>query len=349
MRRKLASPHAQRVISAVLAVAASCAGATARAEAPQPAQPQQPAQLPIVLVLDPCAVVDAREVRRLLPIEMGAPLAPGSAGEGDTTRVFVGCVPGSPQLVRLEVRDIVSGRHVDRVITLVGDSKTDQARLVAIVAVELVATSRSELRERVVAAAPPAAEPASLVVTAKAEPVEPPRAREPAWRALAFGSVRHVEGLPSMLPGGGLALERSVARHFVLGADVVAEGAGQPTALGDVAAFVASASAFAGVRVDRGPWALQAGGGARGGVARFSGEARRASAVTVASSVFSAPWAGALFEARATATLAHGVVILLGGELGYVTSPVEGYVSGHDAVAMRGLWWSAALGVGHAL
>ncbi|HVX95458.1 MAG TPA: hypothetical protein VHK47_11150 [Polyangia bacterium] len=337
MQRKLASPHARRVISAVLSAAAAWTGATARAEAPHP---------PIVLVLDPCAAVDAREVRRLVPIEMGAPLAPG--GETDTTRVFVGCVPGSPQLVRLEVRDAVTGRHVDRVITLVGDSKTDQARLVAIVAVELVATSRSELRERAASFSPPPgdpAAPAAIVVTAA--PAQAPAA--PLWRALVFGSVRHVADLPSLLPGGGLALERTVARHFVLGADAAAEGSGQPTALGDVAAFVASASAFAGVRFERGAWAVQAGGGARGGVARFAGEARRGSAVQVTSGVFSAPWVGALFESRATATIGRGVVLLVGGELGYVTSPALGYVAGHDAVAMRGLWWSAALGVGHAL
>jgi hypothetical protein len=346
MQRKLASPHARRAISAVLSVAAAWACGVARADGASVAPPGGPtaAKPPIVLVLDPCAVVDAHEVRRLVPIEMGEPLAPGG---DDTTRVFVGCVPGSPQLVRLEVRDAVTGRHVDRVITLVGDSKTDQARLVAIVAVELVATSRSELRERAAAIAAPAADPTSpptLVVKANAAPVPSPA---PLWRALVFGSVRHVAGLPSLLPGGGLALERSVAGRFVLGADAVAEGAGQPTALGDVAAFVASASAFAGVRLEDGPWALQAGGGARGGVARFSGEARRASAVS--SSVFSAPWLGALAEARATATIARGVDLVLGGELGYVTSPVEGYVAGHDAVALRGLWWSAALGVGHAL
>src|SRR5450432_1267500 len=234
MQRKLAFPLARRVLAAVIVAAALGTGAVARAEGPQP---------PIVLVLDPCAAVDAQEVRRLVPIEMGAPLAaaeaqapdaarPDAAGVAttrvDTTHVFVGCVVGSPQLVRLEVRDPGNGRRVDRVITLVGDSKTDQARLVAIVAVELVAASRGELKESAPApVAAPAPDPSALAVTAKAPPpVELPRAR---WRVLAEGSLRHLAGLPRVLPGGGLALARTGRRGLGLGADVLVEGAAEPT------------------------------------------------------------------------------------------------------------------------
>jgi len=160
MQRKVVPPVARPALTPVLAVVSLCSIGVARAEAPHP---------PIVLVLDPCAAVDAQQVRRLVPIEMGAPLVPAAGDPGDTTRVFVGCVIGAPQLVRLEVRDPVNGRNVDRVITLVGDSKTDQARLVAIVAVELVAASRGELKEAAPApVAAPAPDPSALAVTAKA-------------------------------------------------------------------------------------------------------------------------------------------------------------------------------------
>ena len=228
MQRKLASPFARLAITVVVTAAVVCAGAAARAQTSRP---------PIVLVLDPCAAVDANEVRRLVPIEMGAPLAAGATAEAspdatpaDTTHVFVGCVPGSPQLVRLEVRDPESGRHVDRVITLVGESKTDQARLVAIVAVELVAASRTELRE-----APPAPvatpDAHALAVTARPAPVpEPPVAR---WRALALGSLRHIQGLPRVLPGGGLGYVTSaVAGHVEGHPDVAVSGAWWNVVLG---------------------------------------------------------------------------------------------------------------------
>jgi hypothetical protein len=340
MQRKLASPIA-RAITAVLAAAAASAGAGAGAQTARP---------PIVLVLDPCAAVDADEVRRLVPIEMGAPLAaptgdgaatpPADAARADTTHVFVGCVPGSPQLVRLEVRDPESGRHVDRVITLVGESKTDQARLVAIVAVELVAASRTELREAPPATATP--DPRALAVTVTpAPPVEPPRAR---WRAFALGSLRHIQGLPRVLPGGGLGLERGFARGFALSADALAEGIGQPTALGDVDAFLASLGVLGSWRVEHGHLAGEAGVGARGGFARLAG--RATSATTVRPGVLAAPWAGPLLAARAQASVSRRLVLSVGGELGYVTSAVAGHVEGHPDVAVSGAWWNVVLGVG---
>ena len=337
MQRKLALSIARRVVTAGLVAAVSGWGAGARAEAPHP---------PIVLVLDPCAAVDALEVRRLVPIEMGAPLVAAAGDPGDTTRVFVGCVVGSPQLVRLEVRDPVNGRHVDRVITLVGDSKTDQARLVAIVAVELVAASRSELRESApVAVVAPLPEP--LVLVAAAPP--PPAFEAPRWRALALGSLRHVAGLPGLLPGGGLAVERAVSRRFALGVDLLAEGAAQPTALGDVDAFLASVSVFGAWRFERGRFTWESGLGARGGVARLAGRAARNAPVPVDPSVLTAPWVGPLVEARAAATLGRSFVLSLGGEVGTVTSAVEGHVKGQPDVAVSGTWWSVTLGVGHAL
>lgn len=344
MQRKLGPPGARRAFTAVLVGAVACAGAVARADTPRP---------PIVLVLDPCATVDAQEVRRLVPIEMGAPLA-AAAGDGvdtarvDTTRVFVGCVVGSPQLVRLEVRDPVGGKRVDRVITLVGDSKTDQARLVAIVAVELVAASRSELppARQGAADAESAPEPRTLAVTATPAPER--EVARPRWRALALGSLRHVSGLPRVLPGGGLALERTWPRGWGLGADVLAEGGTFPTALGDVDALLVSLGLVGSWRVERGRLAWESGLGARGGVARLVGRAPSDPLTSVHTGTLSAPWVGPLVAARAAAALGRSLVISLGGELGYVTSAVAGHVQGQPDVAVSGAWWNVVLGVGYA-
>jgi hypothetical protein len=362
MQRKLAlrlSPRAtavsspRRAAAAVLAAASALvilfAGGPARADSAKP---------PIVLVLDPCAAVDAEQVRRLVPIEMGAPLAPaagegtaaasGDGGRADTTHVFVGCVPGSPQLVRLEVRDPESGRRVDRVITLVGDSKTDQARLVAIVAVELVATSRSELREPAPpSVATPAPDVRALAVTAR--PAPPPAQPSARWRALALGSLRRFGGLPQLLPGGGLSVERVSPHGFVLSGDAFAEGGVVSTALGDVEAFVGSLGVLAGGRLERGRLAGEAAVGARGGMARLAGESPRGgTAGPVQLGTQSAPWAGPLVAARAQATVGQRVVLSLGGELGYVTSAVAGRVTGHPDIAVSGAWWNLVFGVGYA-
>jgi len=348
MQRKLASSFARRAAALVLAAAAVW-DSRARADSARP---------PIVLVLDPCAAVDAAEVRRLVPIEMGAPLA-AAGGDGaaaasadgtpaDTTHVFVGCVPGSPQLVRLEVRDPESGRRVDRVITLVGDSKTDQARLVAIVAVELVATSRSELKEPAPApVATPAPDVHALAVTAR--PAPPPAEPTARWRALALGSLRHFAGLPQVLPGGGLSVERASPRGFVLSADAFAEGGVASTALGDVDAFVGSLGVLGAWRLERGRVAGEAGVGARGGFARLAGEAPRGAATPVLGGTLSGPWAGPLVAARVQAAVGQRVVLSLGGEVGYVTSAVAGRVEGHPDIAVSGTWWNVVFGVGYAL
>jgi hypothetical protein len=341
MQRKVVLPVVRRMLTAVLAVVViSCAGAVAWAESPHP---------PIVLVLDPCAAVDAQEVRRLVPIEMGAPLVPAAGDPRDTTRVFVGCVVGAPQLVRLEVRDPANGRRVDRVITLVGDSKTDQARLVAIVAVELVAASRSELLPNkegapsaVVVA--PAREPNALALTAT-PPAAPARSR---FRGLALGSLRHVAGLPRLLPGAGVAVRRALPRGLGIGADVTVEGAVEPTALGDVDALLGSLGLVASWRVERGRFAWESGLGARAGFARLVGHPPGAPGMPVTAGSLSEPWGGPLVAGRATTILGRGFELSLGGELGYVTSAVAGHVHGQPDVAVRGPWWSATLGVGYA-
>jgi hypothetical protein len=334
MQRKLVLPAARRAFTAaVVCLASFVVDGAARAQAPRP---------PIVLVLDPCARVDAQEVRRLVPIEMGAPLGAGAGDPRDTTRVSVGCVAGAPQVVRLEVRDPMTGRTLDRDVTLEGVSKADQARLVAIASVELVAASQGG-PGRVPEAAPVVAPPReALVLTAQAAPA-PPR-----WRALASGSLRVFAGLPRALVGGALATERELPRRLDLTADVAVEGAAQPTALGDVDALVASLGLVGSLRGARGRATWAAGVGARGGVARLAGQGEASALGVVQARTVSAPWIGPLVAARATVALgrARAFVASLGAEAGYVTSDVVGHVAGHADVGVRGVWWGATLGMG---
>jgi hypothetical protein len=302
---------------------------------------------PIVLVLDPCADVDANEVRRLMPIEMGAPVSSadgdGAAAAQDTTRVSVACVVDSPQLVRLEVRDPTTGKTLERVVTLVGVARSDRGRLVAISAVELVAASRSGGREP---EPPPAPKPvAPPVVVAAPPPPSPPEA-PPRWRVLAVGGVRGFAGLPRLLPGGGLAVQRAFAGPLSVGGDVMLEGLSQPTSLGDVDTLVGSASAAALLRAEAGRVTWETGLGLRGGFARLSGQASDAAL----GGTMTARWGGPMLALRASMAAGRTFVVSLGGELGWVTAGVAGHVVGANGqasdVAIRGAWWGATLGVG---
>ena len=72
----------KRAALATLVCAVVCVARTSRAD-------EHP---PIVLVLDACADVDANEVRRLMPIEMGAPITTGGREGRDRKIVSVVCV-----------------------------------------------------------------------------------------------------------------------------------------------------------------------------------------------------------------------------------------------------------------
>jgi hypothetical protein len=149
------------------------------------------------------------------------------------------------------------------------------------------------------------------------------------------------------LPGGGLAVERDSVRGFALSVDAFAEGGVASTPLGDVDAFVASLGALAGWRFEHRRLALEAGVGARGGLARLAGESPRTSAGTVVLGTLAAPWAGPLVAARAQVAVGQRVLLSLGGEVGYVTSAVAGHVQGQSGVDVSGAWWNLVLGVGY--
>ena len=272
----------------------------------------------------------------------------------DTTHVFVGCVPGSPQLVRLEVRDPESGRRVDRVITLVGDSKTDQARLVAIVAVELVATSRSELRE---AAPAPVATPAPDAHAARRHgdaPRRRPRSRRRGGARSRSARSATSRACRRLLPGGGLvrrARRRRAASCSRPTRSPRARRVRRPSATSTPSSLARRARRRGGSSAAASPGEAGAGRARRRRAARGRDARGAATPVLVAPSVLSGPWAGRSSRRarRRPSASGSGVVLSLGGEVGYVTSAVAGHVEGHPDVAVSGAWWNVVLGVGYAL
>jgi hypothetical protein len=305
---------------------------------------------PIVLTLDPCAGVDAQEVRRLVPIEMGAPLVPGAADPRETTRVSLGCVAGDPHTARLEVRNPTTGKTLERVLALGDVPRSDQARLVAIAAVELVAASWSELGHAPEEVAPPPPPPPPRAVpTIVAAPAPPPRepAAPPRWRALVVGSVRGFGGLPRVLAGGGLAAQRDVGARFAVAVDGLAEGGTQPASLGSIDSTLLSLGAQVLARVSTGPVTWEPGVGARVGWGRLAGVAGGGT-IGVRAGTVSAAWAGPAATLRGLWALPRGFVASLGGELGDTPGGLAGRVDGVTGVSIKGSWWSAMLGLGHA-
>ena len=338
MQRTLFPRPARRAWVTAAAAAALAWGDPARAQQEHP---------PIILELDPCAGVDAQEVLRLVPIEMGAPLVLGAGDPRETTRVSLGCVPDLPHAARLEVHNPTTGKTLARVLALSDVPRFDQARLVAIAAVELVAASWSALGhssdEIAPGAAPPSAAPTIVVVAAP--PAPPPRASR--WRALAVADLRHFGGLPRLVPGGGIAVQRELRAGLAVGGDVLVDGGPQPTTLGTVDCLMVSAGlhVLARVRTARVTW--EPGVGVRFGPGRLAGRAADLPALVSAGRV-AGPWLGPLAGARALLALPHGFVASLGGEVGDATVGLLGHVPGAADVSIKGPWWSASVGLGHA-
>jgi hypothetical protein len=318
------------------------ASGTARAQQEHP---------PIVLVLDPCAGVDAQEVRRLVPIEMGAPLVSDAGDPRETTRVSLGCDPSAPHVVRLEVHNPTTGKTLARVLALGDVPRPDQSRLVAIAAVELVAASWSALGhspEEVPPPPPPRppAPPTPVVTVVVAPPPPPPPA--PRWHVLVVGSARRFSRMPNATAGGGVAVARATPPGFGVTADAIVESGAQLTSLGTVDALLVSASVEGVARVRTGLVTWEPGVGARLGWARLTGQGGVASGAPAFAGALAGTWFGPLVALRGRLALPRRFVVSLGAEVGDATAGLRGRVDGLDEVSVLGVWWNAMLGVGHA-
>jgi hypothetical protein len=332
MRRLLVIPFSVCAASTVFGSRA------ARAEEPR---------APVALDVDLCAGVDAAEVRRLVPIELGAPLVESRGDEGAATRASVGCVANQPGLVRLAVRqpgpDPGTTKSLERLVALAQVPQADQARFVAISVVELLASAWGEPRHEPPRPPPePPVYPVVVVAPAPAPAPEPPR-----WRVSVVGSARRFAGFSSVAPGGGLAVERSTKGGLAVAADVLAEATTQTTGLGSIDGLLASASLVGLARVGSGRFRVEPGLGARAGLVRLTGRGAAAASPPVRAGSVRGTWGGPLVALRAAVTLPHLLVLAVGGELGYATAGALGRIEGGPDVGVRGAWWGVLAGVGY--
>jgi hypothetical protein len=330
-------------VAAVVFAAVSVLARAARAQVAHP---------PVALDVEACADVDTPEVRRLVPIELGAPLVDGGVADAkETTRATITCVPNQPMQVRLEVRDPTTGKLLDRAITLEGVPRGDQARLVSIAVVELVAASWGELRhesESVPRAVGATASPSTRELALTSAQSREPAPAQPRWRVFVVGSARHFAGLPRLVPGGGVSAQRTTRWGFAVGADLLAEGGVQPTALGEVDSTLVSLGLLALVRAGVGPVTLESGAGARLGYVQLVGRNSAVPSMPVRTGTVSGTWWGPTAVLRGLLTPTKRFVLVVGGELGYATAGALGRVEGAPDLGVRGVWWSATAGAGFA-
>jgi hypothetical protein len=305
----------------------------------------QPAHEPLVSVsVDHCIAVERREVERLTALELGVRAAGTDAPSPAATRVSVSC---AGEHVRLRVVDPLTGKTLERTLSLTTREVDVAGRAISLAAAELVLTSWAELT-----LTPDESTPAPLDVAPGARPAAERRVLSRTERGvhleylLAAGGVFGPFDGVGFGFGGGPRLAVAFGRYgFGAEWDLTAHRAITATALGDVETTLFSSGLFARWTLESSPWFLDAGVGARGGIARLEGtpDDVEVSRGSVVAGVFVGP---AL--ALGVSWRAGGLAVRLGAESGYAARGVAGGVESEPSVSVSGAWLAGTLGVGWA-
>jgi len=270
---------------------------------------------PVALEIEGCET--ASEIRRIVALELGAPLADAAAG---STRAYVTCNAGDTAILRVDD----PAKPLAWSLDLAPAIPKARARLVALAIVELISTSWTERDP----AAPP---------VVRAQP-----AAASSLRLVAHGGGSAFSGGTGLLGGGGIRLEQDRALLGWL-VDLEAHHGRAGVSLGDVTADVLDVAAALAIHHAWSRARLALAAGLRGGGARLAGSA---DAMTVHADHFWAPWLGALALASASVTIVPRWSLELAVEGGGVIVPVGGLVNDRREVAIDGAWLTIQLGVG---
>lgn len=305
----------------------------------------QPAHEPSVSVsVDHCIAVEQREVERLTALELGVRAAGTDAPSPSATRVSVSC---AGEHVRLRVADPLTGKTLERTLSLMTREVDVAGRAISLAAAELVLTSWAELT-----LTPDRSAPAPLELAPAARPAAEQRVLSRTERGvrleylLASGGVFGPFDGVGFAWGGGPRLAVLFGRHgFGAEWDLAAHRAVTATALGDVETALFSSGLFARWTLESAPWFVDLGVGARGGIARLEGtpEDVEAARGSVVAGVFVGPAASLGVSLRA-----GGFALRLGAESGYALRGVSGDVESERSVGVSGAWFAGNLGVGWA-
>jgi hypothetical protein len=292
-----------------------------------------------------CPGLSVGEVMRLIALELEAEVVPPERASPSATRVELEC---EGRLVRLHVVDPMTSKRLERVLSLAAREADVRSRAVALAVAELVLTSWMELTH-----GDPPPEAAGF---ARPSPEARLAAEERVRRETASpGRIGHLLAVAQALGpfdglglgwGGGIRVGY-VSREEWWGVelDLVVARAEADTELGLVRATSWSGALRPTLRLRSNDAWLEAGAGARLGIARLDGTPSDATLARGGS--VAGTWAGPSLHAGAGIAWSH-LVVALGVEAGHVLRSVSGSVDGGAAVSVDGQWIAGSVGVGWA-
>jgi hypothetical protein len=300
-----------------------------------------------------CPQLAEEDVRRVLAAELGTDLV-----HWDSSWVTVVKVSCDDTAVRVQVRDPVTRKQLDRNLDLASVPERSRERLVALATAEMVIASWAELE--VVgspAIEPTGAPPPPEVVDAAREIVADERTETAAAERQRHGPQRHGRTVreqaqhrllpllslrsfvnhPGTLVGGGARYGAELRRVFSWSVDGLIEGGqvrGERAPIDLVSSTVAGRISFS---YPGKMGAIRGGAGLRFGVlrARVEADAGDDTNSTVV------PWGWPMLVTSIDIVLAPKVLLELAGEGGYVLLPAAG-----GEPALEGVWLSGQLGIG---
>jgi hypothetical protein len=241
---------------------------------------EEPPPEPVGAELDACIAVDVAAVRRVMAIELGAPLA--AAPQPGVTVVRATC-EGAWVLLTVEnprTHELTSRRLE---LTAGGAPASARVRLLALAAVELVAAMRAERRREleVLPAGTPAVVPRAYR--------HPPRRPPPRFGVAALACLRFGAGMNTA--GAGVAASARGGGVLLYAAEVIYERGSETFESGTVSGGLLSISPRVGLLLRAGSTQLELLAGARAGLA-FLGATPADDADGVVGGELTAAWGG---------------------------------------------------------
>lgn len=219
---------------------------------------------PVSLTIDPCAGVEAAEVRRILELELAATRA--------SIRGLTGVVACDGDALAFEVEDPLTGKQLSRQVELARAAPNARARLLALAMVEAVEASWDEVLYAPVPAPLPEPEPAPAPAPLPSPPmvVAPVEAPTPAderprYHVSLVGLSRGLLEASMMQHGGGLRFVHTPFRYFGWAGELTAEHGQLVTFLGTVQMTSAGGALEALGQYALGRFTFQLAAGLRGG------------------------------------------------------------------------------------
>lgn len=292
--------------------------------------------LQVSVRIDRCLSVSPPEVMRLTALELDTRVVTPEVARPEATRVEVSC---EGDKVKLRVVDPVTGKALDRTLSLATHEVDVAGRAVALAVAELVLTSWMELtlpqgpesrRQDDEGSHGLARKEAEARVRARYQPEAQPDTGVDYLLAVAQVSGPY-QGL-GMGWGGGLEAGWILGRPWLTAdLDWIAARSSSTTDLGEVRASTWSAALRGSFRLWYQPVWMDLGLGGRFGVARLQGMPIDRSAAE--GSVVAGVWAAPIGHVRVGVRVSH-LALTLGGECGYVLRGVSGLVADADPVAI---------------